>query len=650
MNNFKRILCIALAVVLIIGVFSFTSADETEKYTIEMIKIYNSAGVQLSEIEIGTLSLKAYIRNNNIGSQPMIVVALCEGNEEDGYLIRSIDYKDDISFEDGEKKEITFGLNCRKKEDSFVKIFIYENSFFRTALASEEKFPNGTEGLLEDLKIDDISVEGFDKSVFEYQQNNLTAIPEITPVPIVDTAVIEKTLPEKLPGIASVKVILNGETTEYKIKLYPYMDGSEEYPYLISTLEDFEKIGTGEYGMDKCYRIIADIGTAENPVTKTIGSFEEWFTDPSDMTKRPIPFTGKIIGDVDGEKPVIYVNIDSTYNYKGLIALLSGTVENLVIEGSVKARGYVGSVAGRIDGATIKNVTNKASVTSVGKHSNAKNQANSIGGIAGGSAEVAANGNHSGTPAAGSLIENCINEGNIATAYHVGYTGGIVGSMFHKDDTLINCRNDGSVIKSNASTYVGYVAGIAGYLNRGKVVACVNNGEVSLSNASGETKDGTAAGIAGFISGANNQISSISQCYNTGKVSAHSYAGGILGLVNKNCAAYYNVSDCYNTGEINSSIGYAGGIVADIPNVNIKVTNTYNIGVVKIGIDPGYMLSANTVAATTKPTTNFYLSTLDALTPVCGEIAKTEDELKALELGENWIIDGIDYPRLKVFE
>ena len=137
---------------------------------------------------------------------------------------------------------------------------------------------------------------------------------------------------------------------------------------------------------------------------------------------------------------------------------------------------------------------------------------------------------------------------------------------------------DGSVSASSSSSSAG---GIAGY-NIGTISDCYNTGSVSASAASSAYSYSYAGGIAGWNYG------TISNCYNTGSASASvssssssfsssSSAGGIAG---DNVGT---ISNCYNTGSVSatatstSSSSHAGGI-AGYNDGTGTISNCYNTG------------------------------------------------------------------------
>jgi hypothetical protein len=122
-----------------------------------------------------------------------------------------------------------------------------------------------------------------------------------------------------------------------------------------------------------------------------------------------------------------------------------------------------------------------------------------------------------------------------------------------------------------------YAGGISGYADGGSISNCYNTGDVSASFWA------NAGGICGYAIG---DDISISNCYNTGDVSAVSdfywaYAGGICGY------AGGSISNCHNTGDVSASASsyssaYAGGICgfAYGGSISISISDCYNTGAV----------------------------------------------------------------------
>ena len=111
-------------------------------------------------------------------------------------------------------------------------------------------------------------------------------------------------------------------------------------------------------------------------------------------------------------------------------------------------------------------------------------------------------------------------------------------------------------------------AGLFGSINDAEITGVVVQGTVVSTN----TNNGDAGGIVGRAIGTTNKIIN---CGNEAAVSGGCNVGGILGK-NHNSSSTVTISDCYNTGSITAS-ERAAGIVASNNN-RVKITNCYNAG------------------------------------------------------------------------
>ena len=159
--------------------------------------------------------------------------------------------------------------------------------------------------------------------------------------------------------------------------------------------------------------------------------------------------------------------------------------------------------------------------------------------------------------------------GNItATAYQGTFDGNghsVTGLYINKPSTnyqgLFAYVYNGTITNLEVSGEINakqYAGGIAAYLNGAKVSKCANHANVT-------TVGNYAGGITSYTTG---DTGSVTDCYNTGDVTAPAYAGGISGYLYK--ATYTNV---YSIGTITSSASY-GGCVGFIGS-NSTITNAY---------------------------------------------------------------------------
>lgn len=371
-----------------------------------------------------------------------------------------------------------------------------------------------------------------------------------------------------------------------------------------------------------------------------------------------------------------YNTVEGGYNVGGIVgSAVNTTVANASNEGVVKANGFtidsyiyhtdytgsnwqnnnealpgthkaevraanVGGIVGSIAGSELKDVTNKADVSSalVKKTANSNNDprgfdhyaAGNVGGIVG--------------RAEDSNITNANNvESNIRGAMNVGGIAGYFGSTDatnknKKDYRILNAINNGGDIMATGGikkdgsftqeithkeTYItGNIGGIAGYLygvpvrieaggNRGDVHTAADTskrtsqavnvggivGKIDMpkktdSDGNRLTDDNRlaiikgnatdAAGKSGYASAA------VSSSYNTGNVTGYTNIGGIGGFAyNGSIAASYNVGDIKTTRHDAASNGVTpinmGGILGESTEMAIGrviIYDTYNKGTI----------------------------------------------------------------------
>jgi hypothetical protein len=131
------------------------------------------------------------------------------------------------------------------------------------------------------------------------------------------------------------------------------------------------------------------------------------------------------------------------------------------------------------------------------------------------------------------------------------------------------------------STTLQY-AGLFGYVYKGTVknLGIIGNSSITITSSTIGTY---AGGIVGVFSGSTPSTGTITNCYNTGDISASgtvSYAGGIVG---SSSSTTTTITHCYNVGTISATSGvptvttlgaFAGGIASHDYNIN----HCYNIG------------------------------------------------------------------------
>jgi len=163
---------------------------------------------------------------------------------------------------------------------------------------------------------------------------------------------------------------------------------------------------------------------------------------------------------------------------------------------------------------------------------------------------------------------------------------GLFGCIDSRNAAIKNIGIVNSTVNLLSSGGTGVYAGaVVGYFNGSLISNCYNTGTVSAI----ATNSVSIGGIAGHSSAYR-----LFDCYNTGRISGTSgdnywddsrvYAGGITGI------NISNLSNCYNMGEIsatssaraataNGNNAYAGGIVG-VSSLATTMSNSYNTGTI----------------------------------------------------------------------
>lgn len=236
----------------------------------------------------------------------------------------------------------------------------------------------------------------------------------------------------------------------------------------------------------------------------------------------------------------------------------------------------VGGVVGYANGTNIKNDTNNASVegdTSVGGIVGYADSTSRMYGTIVNSGNITANNMVGGVSGEnhGFWCDTNSNYGTFKNSGSInGRNGATVGGVTaFADKEMRNAFNTGNVIGGNA------VGGVAGRV-QAPIKNSYNSGEIVGTNptAQGEIS-GTPTGVfVGGITGYTTVNGTISNCYNTGTIAAHSasneyinngdYVGGIVGF------AQAKVEHCANIGGLIDGNNFIGGIVGSaLDNTNI---------------------------------------------------------------------------------
>ena len=310
----------------------------------------------------------------------------------------------------------------------------------------------------------------------------------------------------------------------------------------------------------------------------------------------PVNLTGMF----DGQGYTVSgVNVSAKENVGFFSVVKSGaSVKNLTIEGAIHAeaptyaaRNYVG-VAGQVNGGTMTNVVNKATISTAtdGKYSL------QVGGIA-------------GALTAGGTILNCENRANVTANGSgdaicvvggiVGYVGTTGNNNNEKGGTISGCKNYGTIVSNNDK--VEALGGIVGMLRGGKVDGCINE-ETALVKA--DVSAGCyIGGCVGYIQNRSGLALKVSACENKGTLQSNTSkvigVGGVAGELHMWQNGDTEIADCYNRTAITVKTivadGWLGGVV-------------------------GRMSSSDTKTATIKSCHNTAALTLDCSTITAGKV------------------------------
>ncbi len=274
---------------------------------------------------------------------------------------------------------------------------------------------------------------------------------------------------------------------------YTIKKGTEIDYKLVSTAAELQNINNDLSGN---YMLANDIDMNDASFTP-IGKFD--FSDPS-----AIGYSGKFDG-LNYKISNMVINGDPNLEGVGLFGYVqNGTVENVGrVGGSTTGRTAVGSIVGRNDGGTIRNVYNTGTVTGTLDDK----WSGGTGGIVGH--------NVKGT------IKNVYNTGDVTTQNRAG--GGIVGRL--EAGTLENAYNTGKVTANNQNNSMGGAGGIIGWFDYNVTIKNVYN----TGSVTGRDRAGGIAGLCDRDFGYNNKGPlTITNAYNTGKIMAGSSPGNAM--------------------------------------------------------------------------------------------------------------------------
>lgn len=350
-------------------------------------------------------------------------------------------------------------------------------------------------------------------------------------------------------------------------------DGTEEDPYLLSTVEQFNIV---REDLAAWYLQTQDLDLSSIPEWEPIGYCCAQKNDDGDTVKISCPFTGSYDGNGYAIRNMRISKISTQYRKVGLFGYSEGIIKNIALQGSSidisvtdhpdYARGFfseyvcVGGVVGySSEHGTVTGCSNSGSIA---VRSTDSTQIY-VGGIVG-------FGGCSWCTNYAEVFGSCNThvDSNSDARMHVG---GILGQTCAINQKISSCVNYGTVT-GHTSLYNGqndiYCGGITG--SHGALTSCVNFGTISGSVAYDKAISMycSVGGLSGETSAGSGNYPVIRDSVNFGNVYAYSSsdktaccAGGLFGDLNG------EATNCYNVAEM---------IYADPQVVNIQKEERYS--------------------------------------------------------------------------
>ena len=201
------------------------------------------------------------------------------------------------------------------------------------------------------------------------------------------------------------------------------------------------------------------------------------------------PFKGSFNGEGHASTGLSITSTESKHGFFGRV--VSGTVTDFAIKGSVAGDYDTGGVVGIMEQGIISNVYSEISLT--------KATEDREGGIC-------------GNLAFRSYIEHCTQNARVNSGDQDQSRGGIAGELAYRGMTEY-CANYGQISGGGDAQWVGGIVGMT--KEKSKVFACVNYGKVF------STGDDYIGGICGD--------GSVKYCFNAGYVHGDEYVGAVCG-------------------------------------------------------------------------------------------------------------------------
>lgn len=396
----------------------------------------------------------------------------------------------------------------------------------------------------------------------------------------IDGKSVDKSIYVRVSAVGATNYVESDHTQRVERPEFAIGTGTEEDPYQISSIKDWHifLFYVGYLNHVKYtyahYELTQDIDfSQESPylyVENFAGVLDGNGHAIQNMTVQSKATYGEVAvfkslkeGGVIKNLHLENLKVEGGNDVGGLVALLQdSTLSNCTVSGALEASKVTGALACRAENSRISDCRNYASV------SGGDNTGGIVGEATNCTLERVYNGgtiHASGGYGAGGIAGKLINGGKIIQATNCGTVdsksvynaGGIVGQIEQKGQEscefiLDNCTNLGAVSGTEQTPSMGGIIGTVDWVeNAGvKITNCINSGKVSASGA--YISNGDIGGIAGKFTGGTQSSLTIQNCANTGELIFNKtsrgeiYAGGLVGRSTQQ--AYFAVENCYVAG------------------------------------------------------------------------------------------------------
>ena len=221
-----------------------------------------------------------------------------------------------------------------------------------------------------------------------------------------------------------------GDTTfDIPAIIWPNGAGTQADPYQLTNVDQLSWFATKVNGgqKDLCAVLTENIALPEGKTWTPIGTSGKVFSGTFDGAGHTVSGLSTTVGE----------------DYQGLFGYVrGGTIKNVIVEGAVTGKNYVGGIVGCITGGTVTQCANKAAVSGN----------NNVGGIVGNAAGL-------------NTVTSCYNRGTVSGNNQVG---GIIGDVNGTPSTVEYCYSTGAVSgKENVAAVIGSI--VNGSMDKNKL-------------------------------------------------------------------------------------------------------------------------------------------------------------------------------------